>query len=80
MVNKIIDRTGHTCIDLENLLKDEREVIEGHIDEHKWFHHISNKEDGIKDFIQEYGWIMKEMYCKYVCKNKCLYEYKGESK
>jgi len=66
-----------TCIHLNDLVKTERELIERHIDEHKWFHHIPNKEDGIRDFIQEYAWLMKEMFCEYVCKRDCIHkEYK----
>ena len=56
------------CNELENLLKTEKYIIKKHIDEHKWFKHIKDKEEGIIDFINEYGWLMKEMYCKYVCK------------
>lgn len=66
------------CAELEKLLESERDIIEKHIDEHKWFRHIADKNEAVMDFINEYGWIMKEMYCKYVCKHKrkCEVQYK----
>lgn len=55
------------CEKLKNLLECQMEVIERHIDEHKWFNQISDKEKGMSDFIKKYGWIMRELYCGFAC-------------
>jgi len=56
-----------SCKRLNDLLKAERKVISDHIAEHKWFQHITDENDGIIDFIEKYGWLMREMYCGYAC-------------
>lgn len=52
------------CTKLLQLIKVQKGIIERHIDEHKWFNHIQDKNKGIADFIKKYGWIMKEVYCE----------------
>jgi hypothetical protein len=37
-------------------------LIERHIDKHKWFHLIENKDQTIADFVEKYGFIMREFY------------------
>lgn len=61
------------CVKLAVLMECQRDVIERHIDEHKWFKHIPDKDRGIMDFIRQYAWLMREMYCGYACeeRNKC---------
>ena len=63
------------CIHLRELLSGQRVIISRHIDRHKWFNHIEDKEEAIGDFIGRYGWIMREMYCDSACpdRNNCDY-------
>jgi hypothetical protein len=42
------------CIHLGDILKAQIEIIGRHIDEHKWFQGITDKEKAISDFIQKY--------------------------
>jgi hypothetical protein len=56
-----------TCIHLREFLDSEIKIIENHIDEHKWFNHIEDRNLAIEDFIVKYGWIMREYYCNYIC-------------
>ena len=56
------------CSKLVQLLKVQKEIIERHIDEHKWFNHIPDKNKAITDFIEKYSWLMKEVYCE-VCED-----------
>jgi hypothetical protein len=58
------------CQKLKDFLEIERKIIIRHIDDHKWFNKIEDKNEGVADFIQKYGWIIKEMYCTYMCENK----------
>jgi len=58
------------CEHLRELLEVELEVITKHISNHKWFNHINDESEGTIDFVQKYGWIMREMYCNYVCPDR----------
>ncbi|HDQ23132.1 MAG TPA: hypothetical protein ENN28_04175 [Candidatus Uhrbacteria bacterium] len=55
------------CTHLRELLKVQKNIIERHIDDHKWFLHIPDRQEAIADFIEKFGWIMRELYCGYIC-------------
>jgi len=55
------------CNHLADLLKIQEEIIRRNLDAHKWFKHIPDKEQGMIDFIETYGWILREMYCGHMC-------------
>ena len=55
------------CNHLAELLKIQEAIIRKNIDSHKWLRHIENKEEGIIDFIESYGWLLREMYCGHMC-------------
>lgn len=57
----------NSCTHLEDILKAEVPLIKRHIERHKWFKHIGNENDAMIDFIEMYGFIMREFYCTYVC-------------
>lgn len=40
------------------------------MDQHKWFNQIENREQAICDFIEKYGFIMREFYCSRVCRER----------
>jgi hypothetical protein len=58
------------CIHLGDILNAQIEIIERHIDEHKWFQGIADKDKAISDFIQKYAFVMREFYCSQVCKDR----------
>ena len=39
-------------------------ILKRHIDEHKWFIHCADKNKAMTDFIQKYGFAMREIYCE----------------
>lgn len=55
------------CTHLRELLTAQKTIIQRHIAEHLWFQHITDKDDGIADFIKKFAWIMREIYCGYIC-------------
>jgi hypothetical protein len=59
--------TNQSCHELKDFLNVERDIILKHIDEHKWFNHISDKNVAIADFIEKYAWLIREVYCKCLC-------------
>jgi len=58
------------CKHLHDILDAQIDIIERHIDKHKWFHGIANKDQAISDFIEKYGFIMREFYCSRSCKDR----------
>lgn len=61
---------GKVCDKLKDLLHVEGKIIQRHIDRHKWFQHIENKNTAVIDFIEKYGWLMRELYCENLCDKK----------
>ena len=58
------------CMRLQDILEAQIEIIERHIDKHKWFHLIADKDQAIADFIEKYGFLMREFYFSRVCKDR----------
>ena len=58
------------CKDITKLLKAQRKVLLTHLAEHKWFQHIADENVGAIDFVEKYGWIMREMYCGFACPDR----------
>lgn len=75
------------CNKLSELLQVESNVIKRHLSEHAWCNHIPDPSAAIIDFINRFGWVMKEMFCE-MCDNHhrcCVYagikeKYKDENK
>ena len=66
-----------SCKNLQQLLDAQTRIMRRHIDKHKWFRHIENKEDALFDFVQTYAWLMREIICTECCeyrKNCKMYE------
>ena len=55
------------CQCLFDFMKAQREIITRHLDEHKWLRHIEDRNEAASSFIDDYGWLMREMYCTKVC-------------
>lgn len=64
------DQNFRDCKQLKKLLTAETKVIKEHLAEHKWFQHIPDENSGVIDFVEKYGWIMREMYCGYACPDR----------
>jgi hypothetical protein len=58
------------CTHLRGLLSAQKIIIERHIEEHLWFQHIPDEEEGKGDFIEKFGWIMREVYCGFICPDR----------
>lgn len=70
------------CINVEGLTGIESKLIQEHIDRYKWYKGIEDYNKAIILFIEEYDFIIKEIYCSRVCqkRNKCIisFEMLGE--
>jgi hypothetical protein len=58
-----------SCSKLKGFLGLEQKIIERHIEKHKWFNGIDNRDEVVCDFIKKYAWIIREVYCSSVCEN-----------
>lgn len=67
-----------SCTHLRELNQAQTTIIKRHIDEHKWFAHIADEEEGKLDFILKFGWAMREVFCNYICgeRSGCITAYK----
>ena len=61
---------GNGCEKLQDILQIQLEIIERHIDKHKWFRGIKNEDEAVLDFIGKYGFIMREFYCSRICEKR----------
>ncbi len=68
------------CRHLRDLLGAQKEIIERHIDRHKWFRYIEDREEAIADFVDKFGWIMREFHCTQICpdRQECEYPHRLE--
>jgi hypothetical protein len=55
------------CSRLNKFIKTQTDVIHKHIDEHKWLRRIEDDNEALSSFINDYGWLIREMYCSHVC-------------
>ena len=51
-------------------MKEEKVLINRHIDKHEYFRGIADLETAKADFINNYMWMAREMYCDKICPNK----------
>ncbi len=58
------------CPELKDLITAEIPIVKKHLERHKWFKHIPDDNLAAIDFLERYGWIMKELYCTSGCKKK----------
>ncbi len=58
------------CTRLKDLAKVQRQIIERHIERHKWFAQIVDHQEAKEDFVLKFGWIMRELYCGYICEER----------
>jgi len=38
-----------------------------HLEQHKWFRQIADDETGKQDFLEKFGWMVEQMFCRYYC-------------
>ena len=59
---------------IKEVLDAQIELIEPHVDDHKWFMQINDRDEAVRDFIEKYGFIMREFYCSRICEERfsCL--------
>lgn len=63
------------CQNLKNLLEVEGRILYRNVEGHAWLNHIPDKRDAEQDFVNRFGWIMRELYCEMCKDNKTCESY-----
>ena len=58
------------CKHLGDLIRAEMPIIKRHFSRHKWFQNLRGDEEAKTDFVDKYGFIMREMYCGHICEDR----------
>jgi hypothetical protein len=58
------------CQHLRAFTQTQMEVIGRHIDEHKYLRQIEDKNEALASFINDYGFLIRELYCTKVCEKR----------
>jgi hypothetical protein len=58
------------CEDLMAFMKTQMDVIQKHLDEHKYLRQMENKDEALQSFISDYGWLIRELYCTRICEKR----------
>lgn len=48
-------------------MKTQLEIVKKHLDEHKYLRRISDRNEALDSFINDYGWLIRELYCTHIC-------------
>ena len=65
-----------SCNHLEELMKEQRLIIERHIDKHKYYLHTDDRNKAVLDFIGQYRFIIREAFCDLCLESKTCEAYK----
>ena len=58
------------CECLSEFMKAQMDIISKHIDEHKYLRRMDDKQQALQSFIEDYGWLIRELYCTKICGKK----------
>ncbi len=67
---KGLQNERQSCRRLKELLDAEIPIIIKHLETHKWLRQIPDASQGMIDFIEQYGWLMRDMYCHSACPDR----------
>ena len=51
-------------------MKAQMDVVSKHLDEHKYLRNMSGKDEALGSFINDYGWLIRELYCTRICEKR----------
>ena len=58
-----------SCNHLSEFVQTETDIIRKHLDEHSYLRNIGEKTAALASFINDYGWLMRELYCTRICQD-----------
>jgi len=48
-------------------MKTQLDVVQKHLDEHRYLRKIKDRNEALQSFIEDYGWLIRELYCTRIC-------------
>jgi trehalose-6-phosphate synthase len=57
------------CEHLKEFIEEQKTIMRRHLDKHKYYRGIADREKAVESFVSDYAWLMREMYCDKVCPN-----------
>ena len=54
----------HDCNHIKELNQVQAEIIEKHVEKHKFYRKIVDRDQAILDFIKSFGWAFRESFCR----------------
>lgn len=61
---------NNQCECLSDFMKAQMDIISKHLDEHKYLRNIGDKQEALGSFINDYGWLIRELYCTRICEHR----------
>ena len=61
---------NNNCKYLSDFTKAQMDIIYKHLDEHKYLRNIGDKQEALQSFINDFGWLFREMYCTRICEHR----------
>jgi hypothetical protein len=58
------------CQHLSDFVNAEMDIVHKHLDEHKYLRGIPDKAEALASFINDYGWLIRELYCSRICEKR----------
>jgi len=58
------------CTRAGELGRAEMSVIQSHIAKHKWYRHIEGDLDALMSFNEEFGPLLRDMFCRFACEDR----------
>lgn len=55
------------CQHLHEFMQTQVDVVQKHLDEHKYLRKLADREEALESFIADYGWLIRELYCTRIC-------------
>lgn len=61
---------NNSCTRLKEFMKIQLEIVERHLNDHKYYQQIENENEGVRDFIDKFAWLIRETHCLYHCEDR----------
>jgi hypothetical protein len=65
-----LGREMSECQHLAAFMRTQLDVIQKHLDEHRYLRKIADKEAAVASFVADYGWLIRELYCTRICEKR----------
>jgi hypothetical protein len=58
------------CSHLSEFMRAQIDVVQRHLDEHKYLRRMESRSEALSSFIGDFGWLIRELYCTKICSDR----------